>query len=123
MPEMAGLSLSLSLPLCAPSLIQGYREVGKRLPPLLLLLLAPLLLLLLLLPICLQEVPGAAFPPEGLLLISSAPARCRYLANRSKRHTLAMTNPTAEIPPDLQRQLGQQPFRSRAAHLAPEQHR
>uniref|UniRef100_A0A8C6XRD4 non-specific serine/threonine protein kinase n=1 Tax=Naja naja TaxID=35670 RepID=A0A8C6XRD4_NAJNA len=47
----------------------------------------------------------------------------RYLANRSKRHTLAMTNPTAEIPPDLQRQLGQQPFRSRAPHLAPDQHR
>ncbi|XP_060106904.1 serine/threonine-protein kinase SIK3 isoform X2 [Heteronotia binoei] len=47
----------------------------------------------------------------------------RYLASRSKRHTLAMTSPTAEIPPDLQRQLGQQPFRSRAAHLAPEQHR
>ncbi|XP_058050190.1 serine/threonine-protein kinase SIK3 isoform X2 [Ahaetulla prasina] len=47
----------------------------------------------------------------------------RYLANRSKRHTLAMTNPTAEIPPDLQRQLGQQPFRSRAAHLTPDQHR
>ncbi|KAL7981644.1 hypothetical protein Chor_005732 [Crotalus horridus] len=47
----------------------------------------------------------------------------RYLANRSKRHTLAMTNPTAEIPPDLQRQLGQQPFRSRASHLAPDQHR
>ncbi|KAK9394942.1 SIK3: SIK family kinase 3 [Crotalus adamanteus] len=34
-----------------------------------------------------------------------------------------MTNPTAEIPPDLQRQLGQQPFRSRASHLAPDQHR
>ncbi|XP_034521710.1 serine/threonine-protein kinase SIK3 isoform X5 [Ailuropoda melanoleuca] len=49
----------------------------------------------------------------------------RYLANRSKRHTLAMTNPTAEIPPDLQRQLGQQPFRSRVwpPHLVPEQHR
>ncbi|XP_059959038.1 serine/threonine-protein kinase SIK3 isoform X2 [Mesoplodon densirostris] len=49
----------------------------------------------------------------------------RYLANRSKRHTLAMTNPTAEIPPDLQRQLGQQPFRSRvwAPHLVPDQHR
>ncbi|XP_021093354.1 serine/threonine-protein kinase SIK3 isoform X2 [Heterocephalus glaber] len=49
----------------------------------------------------------------------------RYLANRSKRHTLAMTNPTAEIPPDLQRQLGQQPFRSRVwpSHLVPDQHR
>ncbi|XP_073177069.1 serine/threonine-protein kinase SIK3 isoform X5 [Lepidochelys kempii] len=49
----------------------------------------------------------------------------RYLANRSKRHTLAMTNPTAEIPPDLQRQLGQQSFRSRAwaPHLVPDQHR
>ncbi|XP_018892243.2 serine/threonine-protein kinase SIK3 isoform X4 [Gorilla gorilla gorilla] len=49
----------------------------------------------------------------------------RYLANRSKRHTLAMTNPTAEIPPDLQRQLGQQPFRSRVwpPHLVPDQHR
>ncbi|XP_021385702.1 serine/threonine-protein kinase SIK3 isoform X3 [Lonchura striata] len=49
----------------------------------------------------------------------------RYLANRSKRHTLAMTNPTAEIPPDLQRQLGQQPFRARAwaPHLGPDQHR
>ncbi|XP_054853817.1 serine/threonine-protein kinase SIK3 isoform X1 [Eublepharis macularius] len=47
----------------------------------------------------------------------------RYLASRSKRHTLAMASPTAEIPPDLQRQLGQQPFRSRASHLAPEQHR
>lgn len=54
-----------------------------------------------------------------------APACCRYLANRSKRHTLAMTNPTAEIPPDLQRQLGQQPFRSRVwpPHLVPDQHR
>ncbi|XP_036284212.1 serine/threonine-protein kinase SIK3 isoform X1 [Pipistrellus kuhlii] len=49
----------------------------------------------------------------------------RYLANRSKRHTLAMTNPTAEIPPDLQRQLGQQPSRSRVwpPHLVPDQHR
>ncbi|XP_045750931.1 serine/threonine-protein kinase SIK3 isoform X4 [Mirounga angustirostris] len=49
----------------------------------------------------------------------------RYLANRSKRHTLAMTNPSAEIPPDLQRQLGQQPFRSRVwpPHLVPDQHR
>ncbi|KAF6334259.1 SIK family kinase 3 [Rhinolophus ferrumequinum] len=49
----------------------------------------------------------------------------RYLANRSKRHTLAMTNPTAEIPPDLQRQLGQQAFRSRVwpPHLVPDQHR
>nr|XP_054503383.1 serine/threonine-protein kinase SIK3 isoform X7 [Agelaius phoeniceus] len=49
----------------------------------------------------------------------------RYLANRSKRHTLAMTNPTAEIPPDLQRQLGQQSFRPRAwaPHLGPDQHR
>ncbi|KAM6295771.1 serine/threonine-protein kinase SIK3 isoform 4-T4 [Aegotheles albertisi] len=49
----------------------------------------------------------------------------RYLANRSKRHTLAMTNPTAEIPPDLQRQLGQQSFRPRAwaPHLVPDQHR
>uniref|UniRef100_A0AC11CNI5 SIK family kinase 3 n=1 Tax=Ovis aries TaxID=9940 RepID=A0AC11CNI5_SHEEP len=49
----------------------------------------------------------------------------RYLANRSKRHTLAMTSPTAEIPPDLQRQLGQQPFRSRVwpPHLVPDQHR
>ncbi|XP_062948879.1 serine/threonine-protein kinase SIK3 isoform X4 [Cynocephalus volans] len=49
----------------------------------------------------------------------------RYLANRSKRHTLAMTNPTAEIPPDLQRQLGQQSFRSRVwpPHLVPDQHR
>nr|XP_056716405.1 serine/threonine-protein kinase SIK3 [Euleptes europaea] len=47
----------------------------------------------------------------------------RYLASRSKRHTLAMTSPSAETPPDLQRQLGQQPFRSRASHLAPEQHR
>ncbi|KAI5282584.1 serine/threonine-protein kinase SIK3 isoform X1 [Manis pentadactyla] len=49
----------------------------------------------------------------------------RYLANRSKRHTLAMTNPTAEIPPDLQRQLGQQPFRPRVwpPHLVPDQHR
>ncbi|XP_016060227.1 PREDICTED: serine/threonine-protein kinase SIK3 isoform X2 [Miniopterus natalensis] len=49
----------------------------------------------------------------------------RYLANRSKRHTLAMTNPTAEIPTDLQRQLGQQPFRSRVwpPHLVPDQHR
>ncbi|KAB1254830.1 Serine/threonine-protein kinase SIK3 [Camelus dromedarius] len=57
--------------------------------------------------------------------MKSAPACCRYLANRSKRHTLAMTNPTAEIPPDLQRQLGQQPFRSRVwpPHLVPDQHR
>ncbi|KAJ7305199.1 hypothetical protein JRQ81_011108, partial [Phrynocephalus forsythii] len=47
----------------------------------------------------------------------------RYLAHRSKRHTLAMTSPTAEIPPDLQRQLGQQPFRPRASHLPPDQHR
>ncbi|XP_037063430.1 serine/threonine-protein kinase SIK3 isoform X7 [Peromyscus leucopus] len=49
----------------------------------------------------------------------------RYLANRSKRHTLAMTSPTAEIPPDLQRQLGQQSFRSRVwpPHLVPDQHR
>ncbi|XP_027713278.1 serine/threonine-protein kinase SIK3 isoform X1 [Vombatus ursinus] len=49
----------------------------------------------------------------------------RYLANRSKRHTLAMTNPTAEIPSDLQRQLGQQPFRARVwpPHLVPDQHR
>ncbi|KAK2497800.1 hypothetical protein MC885_000452 [Smutsia gigantea] len=49
----------------------------------------------------------------------------RYLANRSKRHTLAMTSPAAEIPPDLQRQLGQQPFRPRVwpPHLAPDQHR
>uniref|UniRef100_A0A8D0GIA4 non-specific serine/threonine protein kinase n=1 Tax=Sphenodon punctatus TaxID=8508 RepID=A0A8D0GIA4_SPHPU len=47
----------------------------------------------------------------------------RYLANRSKRHTLAMTSPTAEIPPDLQRQLGQQSFRSRAPHPPPDQHR
>uniref|UniRef100_A0A7M4DWM2 non-specific serine/threonine protein kinase n=2 Tax=Crocodylus porosus TaxID=8502 RepID=A0A7M4DWM2_CROPO len=49
----------------------------------------------------------------------------RYLANRSKRHTLALTNPTAEIPPELQRQLGQQSFRSRvwAPHLVPDQHR
>ncbi|KAK6469113.1 serine/threonine-protein kinase SIK3-like [Huso huso] len=43
----------------------------------------------------------------------------RYLANRSKRHTLAMTNPTAEIPPDIQRQLGTQASRQRvwAQHL------
>nr|XP_033773434.1 serine/threonine-protein kinase SIK3 isoform X1 [Geotrypetes seraphini] len=49
----------------------------------------------------------------------------RYLANRSKRHTLAMTNPTAELPPDLQRQLGQQSVRSRVwtPHLVPDQHR
>ncbi|NXT76456.1 SIK3 kinase, partial [Zapornia atra] len=49
----------------------------------------------------------------------------RYLANRSKRHTLALTNPTAEIPPDLQRQLGQQSFRpwAWAPHLVPDQHR
>ncbi|KAK7800286.1 hypothetical protein U0070_017432 [Myodes glareolus] len=49
----------------------------------------------------------------------------RYLANRSKRHTLAMTSPTAEIPPDLQRQLGQQSFRPRVwpPHLVPDQHR
>ncbi|XP_041427314.1 serine/threonine-protein kinase SIK3 isoform X2 [Xenopus laevis] len=50
----------------------------------------------------------------------------RYLANRTKRHTLAMTSPTAEIPPDLQRQLGQQQsFRNRAwpPHLAPDLHR
>ncbi|XP_040183598.1 serine/threonine-protein kinase SIK3 isoform X1 [Rana temporaria] len=50
----------------------------------------------------------------------------RYLANRTKRHTLAMTCPTAEIPPDLQRQLGQQQsFRNRVwpPHLAPDQHR
>lgn len=57
--------------------------------------------------------------------VKCAPACCRYLANRSKRHTLAMTNPTAEIPPDLQRQLGQQAFRSRVwpPHLVPDQHR
>lgn len=67
-----------------------------------------------------QTVPVCLF-----FTLKSAPARCRYLANRSKRHTLAMTSPTAEIAPDLQRQLGQQPFRSRAwpAHLVPEQHR
>ncbi|KAM4651203.1 LOW QUALITY PROTEIN: serine/threonine-protein kinase SIK3 [Discoglossus pictus] len=49
----------------------------------------------------------------------------RYLANRTKRHTLAMTNPTAEISPDLQRQLGQQGFRTRGwpTHLVPDQHR
>ncbi|XP_075046480.1 serine/threonine-protein kinase SIK3 isoform X2 [Mixophyes fleayi] len=50
----------------------------------------------------------------------------RYLANRTKRHTLAMTSPTAEIPPDLQRQLGQQQaFRNRVwpPHLGPDQHR
>ncbi|KAE8592547.1 hypothetical protein XENTR_v10018785 [Xenopus tropicalis] len=50
----------------------------------------------------------------------------RYLANRTKRHTLAMTSPTAEIPPELQRQLGQQQaFRNRAwpPHLAPDLHR
>ncbi|XP_069081067.1 serine/threonine-protein kinase SIK3 isoform X3 [Pleurodeles waltl] len=49
----------------------------------------------------------------------------RYLTNRSKRHTLAMTNPTAEIPTDLQRQLGMQSFRSRtwAPHLVPDPHR
>ncbi|XP_053547361.1 serine/threonine-protein kinase SIK3 [Bombina bombina] len=50
----------------------------------------------------------------------------RYLANRSKRHTLAMTSPTMEISPDLQRQLGQQQsIRSRGwpTHLAPDQHR
>ncbi|XP_038609312.1 LOW QUALITY PROTEIN: serine/threonine-protein kinase SIK3 [Tachyglossus aculeatus] len=49
----------------------------------------------------------------------------RYLANRSKRHTLAMTNPATEIPPDLQWQLGQQPYRSRVwpPHLVPDQHR
>ncbi|XP_048418123.1 serine/threonine-protein kinase SIK3 homolog isoform X2 [Stegostoma tigrinum] len=47
----------------------------------------------------------------------------RYLANRSKRHTLAMTNPTAEVPLDLQRQLGQQQaIRSRAWVPHPEQH-
>ncbi|MGH0159627.1 UNVERIFIED_CONTAM: hypothetical protein FKN15_065484 [Acipenser sinensis] len=39
----------------------------------------------------------------------------RYLANRSKRHTLAMTNPTAEIPPDIQRQLGTQASRQRVS--------
>ncbi|XP_068097013.1 serine/threonine-protein kinase SIK3 isoform X2 [Hyperolius riggenbachi] len=49
----------------------------------------------------------------------------RYLANRTKRHTLAMTCPTAEIPPELQRQLGQQGFRNRVwpPHLVPDQHR
>ncbi|KAM9299651.1 serine/threonine-protein kinase SIK3 [Gastrophryne carolinensis] len=50
----------------------------------------------------------------------------RYLANRTKRHTLAMTNATAEIPPDLQRQLGQQQsFRNRGwlPHLVTDQHR
>ncbi|XP_069470593.1 serine/threonine-protein kinase SIK3 isoform X2 [Ambystoma mexicanum] len=49
----------------------------------------------------------------------------RYLANRSKRHTLAMTDPTAEIPKDLQRQLGMQSFRSRtwAPHLVSDPHR
>ncbi|CAH2320218.1 serine threonine- kinase SIK3 isoform X1 [Pelobates cultripes] len=50
----------------------------------------------------------------------------RYLANRSKRHTLAMTSPSAEIPADLQRQLGQQQsFRNRAwpPHLAADPHR
>ncbi|KAG9482150.1 serine/threonine-protein kinase SIK3 [Eleutherodactylus coqui] len=49
----------------------------------------------------------------------------RYLANRSKRHTLAMTCPTAEIPPELQRQLGQAAFRNRVwpPHLIPDQHR
>uniref|UniRef100_H3B4Y8 non-specific serine/threonine protein kinase n=1 Tax=Latimeria chalumnae TaxID=7897 RepID=H3B4Y8_LATCH len=48
----------------------------------------------------------------------------RYLANRTKRHTLAMTNPTAEIPPELQRQLCQQSFRTRGwgPHLLLEQH-
>ncbi|XP_038635263.1 serine/threonine-protein kinase SIK3 homolog isoform X1 [Scyliorhinus canicula] len=47
----------------------------------------------------------------------------RYLANRSKRHTLAMTNPTAEVPLDLQMQLGQQQaIRSRAWVPHPEQH-
>ncbi|XP_055516567.1 serine/threonine-protein kinase SIK3 homolog isoform X1 [Leucoraja erinacea] len=47
----------------------------------------------------------------------------RYLANRSKRHSLAMTNPTAEVPLDLQRQLGQQQaIRSRAWVPHPEQH-
>ncbi|XP_067827051.1 serine/threonine-protein kinase SIK3 homolog isoform X3 [Heptranchias perlo] len=47
----------------------------------------------------------------------------RYLANRSKRHTLAMTIPTAEVPLDLQRQLGQQlAIRSRAWVPHPEQH-
>ncbi|XP_053308607.1 serine/threonine-protein kinase SIK3 [Spea bombifrons] len=49
----------------------------------------------------------------------------RYLTNRSKRHTLAMTCPSAEIPTDLQRQLGQQQsFRNRAwpPHLAVDQH-
>ncbi|KAG8434527.1 hypothetical protein GDO86_012777 [Hymenochirus boettgeri] len=50
----------------------------------------------------------------------------RYLSNRTKRHTLAMTSPTAEIPTDLQRQLGQQQaFRNRAwpPHLVPDPHR
>ncbi|OCT72477.1 serine/threonine-protein kinase SIK3 [Xenopus laevis] len=50
----------------------------------------------------------------------------RYLANRTKRHTLAMTNPTAEVPSDLQRQLGQQQsFRNRAwpPHLTPDLYR
>lgn len=64
-------------------------------------------------------------PPHGsgAPLTQCAPAPCRYLASRSKRHTLAMTSPTAEVPPDLQRQLGQQPFRPRAPHLAPDQYR
>ncbi|KAM3923471.1 serine/threonine-protein kinase SIK3 [Leptodactylus fuscus] len=49
----------------------------------------------------------------------------RYLAKSTKRHTLAMTSPSAEIPPDLQRQLGQQGFRNRVwpPHLIPDQHR
>ncbi|XP_028664332.2 serine/threonine-protein kinase SIK3 homolog isoform X1 [Erpetoichthys calabaricus] len=38
----------------------------------------------------------------------------RYLANRSKRHTLALMNPAAEIPPDIQRVLGMQASRQRA---------
>eukprot|EP00062_Callorhinchus_milii_P021225 gi/632977723/ref/XP_007905506.1/ PREDICTED: serine/threonine-protein kinase SIK3 isoform X1 [Callorhinchus milii] len=47
----------------------------------------------------------------------------RYLANRTKRHTLAMTNPTDEIHPDLQRQLAQQQaFRSRGWVPHPDQH-
>uniref|UniRef100_A0A8C5WMT3 non-specific serine/threonine protein kinase n=1 Tax=Leptobrachium leishanense TaxID=445787 RepID=A0A8C5WMT3_9ANUR len=49
----------------------------------------------------------------------------RYLANRTKRHTLAINSPSAEIPAELQRQLGQQSFRNRAwlPHLAVDPHR
>ncbi|NXC21255.1 SIK3 kinase, partial [Corythaeola cristata] len=90
----------------------------------------------------LQNLPSTLWNPWLLFSLQAVPAVTpvdeessdgepdqeavqRYLANRSKRHTLAMTNPTAEIPPDLQRQLGQQSFRPRAwaPHLVPDQHR